>query len=88
MNELTPINDNLLIELTDTYSTIVTPDKQFSTKTSGFVKAVCNEDHEYLFSKKVFFEDFKDGTQFTENETTYAFINYKDVRGYLNVKDF
>ena len=85
MNELTPINNNVLIELAETYSAVVTPDKQYSTKTSGIVKAVSNEDHEILLGKKVFFEDFKDGTQFSVDDSTYSFISYKDIKGYANV---
>lgn len=77
---MVPINDCVLVELTEDY--IATPDKAYDTKTSGMVRSVCNEDHEYLLRHRVFFDEFKDGTKVNYDGKTYAFIKYKEIRGY------
>ena len=82
MSKLIPDNECLLVELTDSYQHIATPDKQYSTKTSGIVMGISNEDQRYLVGKKVFFEEYKDGTQVIADDKNYAFIKYEDVRGY------
>jgi len=86
---LIPINDCLLVELVDDLEFVATPDKQFSTKTKGYVKAIPTSrlDKNYanyarLLHKFVYFEDYKDGTQLEENGKKYAFIKYEDIRGY------
>jgi co-chaperonin GroES (HSP10) len=76
---MVPINDCLLIELTE--DMIATPDKAYDTKTSGIVRVVCNEDHEYLLNHRVFFDEFKD-TRVGYDNKTYTFIKYEDIRGY------
>lgn len=82
MNRLTPINDCVLVELADNYEFVATPDKQYATKTTGTVHAVCKEEHEYLLGLKVFFDEYKDGTQVKLDDKTFAFIKFEEIRGY------
>lgn len=82
--ELKPINDCLLIELTDTLSYVDIPDKQYSTKTSGIVISTATDKGNKLIHKKVYFEDFKDGTQVEFGNKKYAFIKFDDIRGFLD----
>jgi co-chaperonin GroES (HSP10) len=82
MNNLHPINGCVLVELTESFQFVATPDKQYSTKTSGIVKAVSNEESEILLEKKVYFEEYKDGTQIEIDDKTFAFIKNEDIRGY------
>jgi len=81
MNLPTPLNGCVLVELTENYQYVVTPDKQYATKTTGIVKKVSDE-HNYLLDCKVYFDEYKDGTQFKVDNTAYAFIKYEDIRGY------
>jgi co-chaperonin GroES (HSP10) len=82
-----PINNCLLVELTEAYELVETVDKQYSTKTSGIVIAVDTGviNQEELLGKKVFFKDFEDGTQIDEGDKKYALIKYSEVRGYKEV---
>jgi len=82
MNNLIPINDCVLVELTDVYAYAATPDKQYATKTSGNVLAVCKEEHEYLLNKKIFFDEYKDGTQVSVDNRTFSFIKFEEIKGY------
>ena len=82
MNNLHPINGCVLVELAESFQYVATPDKQYSTKTSGIVKAVSSEDQEILLEKKVYFEEYKDGTQIQMDDKTFAFIKNEDIRGY------
>jgi co-chaperonin GroES (HSP10) len=82
MNNLNPINDCVLVELAESYEFVATPDKQYATKTSGVVTAVSKEAHEYLLGRKVFFDEYKDGTQVKIDDKTLAFIKFDEIRGY------
>jgi hypothetical protein len=86
---VTPINGSVLVELTDSLEYVQTPDRQFSTHTSGVIKAV-DEDlkiihHQSsdlingLIGKTVYFQDFKDGTRVGDN---MALIDFEDIKGY------
>lgn len=77
-----PLNDSVLVELKDALEHIDTPDKQFATKTSGIVQAVADKMNDFLIGKKVYFEDYKDGVQVEIEGKKYAFIKYKEIRGY------
>lgn len=93
---LVPLNDCLLVELTDgnELEGVDIPDKQFSTKTSGIVVSVdtsstADKQREAsvvvpLIGKRVFFEDYKDGSQVDIEGKKYAFIKWDDLRGYQN----
>lgn len=85
--DITPINGCILVKLTNSYEYVATPDKKYDTKTSGIVVdyddeigAVPND----FVGKKVYFEEYKDGTQFEHDGDKYALIKFEDVRGYTN----
>jgi len=83
MNNLHPINGCVLVELAESFQYVATPDKQYSTKTSGIVKKIATDlDIVDIIDKKVYFEEYKDGTQFQIDDKSYAFIKYEDIRGY------
>lgn len=82
MNLPTPLNGCVLVELTENYQYVVTPDKQYATKTSGIVKAIAPELESFLLNSKVYFDEYKDGTQIKVDDKTYAFIKYEEIRGY------
>lgn len=82
MTSIKPLNESVLVELTDALEYVDTPDKQFSTKTSGMVRSVAEEKHNFLLGKKVYFEDYKDGVQVELNGKKHAFIKYSEIRGY------
>lgn len=81
---LTPINGCVVVELQEQFEHVATPDKQFSTKTNGIVLVVpkSDEENQYLVGKRVYFEEFRDGTQVKEDGKEYAFIKLEDIRGY------
>jgi co-chaperonin GroES (HSP10) len=92
---LKPINDCLLVELAEDLEFVQTPDKQFATKTRGICREVARPpglkegvsfNEQYLMGKTVYFEDYKDGTQVEVNGKKYAFIKFKEVRGYSDVQ--
>jgi co-chaperonin GroES (HSP10) len=90
---LKPINDCLLVELAEDLEFVQTPDKQFSTKTRGMVRAISDymldvesKNIKSLLGKTVYFEDYKDGTQVEVNGKKYAFIKFQEVRGYSDVQ--
>ena len=72
----------VLVELTNEFDGVYTPETKYGTKTSGFVLSVADEENNYLIDKKVYFEGFKDDSQVKEGDTTYAFIEVNDIRGY------
>ena len=88
MNKLVPIGGCVLVELTESFKYVATPEKQYSTKTSGIVLSVAEKEKEeqHLIGKKVYFEEYKDGTQIEKDDKTYAFIKLDDIRGYEDVE--
>ena len=78
-----PINNCILVELTESLDFVEVPDKQYSTKTSGIVIAVNphEENHTHLIGKKVYFKDFEDGTQISDGDKKLALIKYEEIRG-------
>ena len=84
---LIPINNCVLIELADQYEFAQTPDKEFSTKTSGYVVSVgtmVNEpgDIEGLVGKRVWFESYQDDIKIERDGKTYTFVKFENIRGY------
>jgi len=75
---LVPINNNLLIELVDQYQYAATPDKEFSTKTSGYIRAGNKE----LDGKRVWFTSYQDDIKIDRDGKTYTFVKYEEVKGY------
>jgi co-chaperonin GroES (HSP10) len=84
--EVTPINGCILVELTDNYQYVATPDKKYDTKTSGIVIDVDQELTTFpdIKGKKVYFEEYKDGTTIEEEGKKYALIKFDDIRGFRN----
>lgn len=58
-----------------------TLDKKYDTKTSGTVLAVADGCDNTLLNKIVYFEEYKDGTQFEIDDVKYALIKEKEIRG-------
>lgn len=82
--EFVPINGCVVVEITGDLTIIEMPDKQYSTNTSGVIKAVDEEylpDLHYLIGKKVWFEGFKD-VEVPGDDVKHAFIKIEDIRGY------
>ena len=84
MKGLVPIFESALVELSEAYANVATPDKQFNTKTSGTVISVALDEYPHLVGKKVWFEEYKDGCQTEIDGKTYAFIKLNDIRGYFD----
>lgn len=83
MINLVPMNGYVLVELTEEWEGVYTPDKKYDTKTSGNVIKVAEDNgFDHLMGKKVYFEGFKDDSQVKEDDKVYAFIDTKDIRGY------
>jgi co-chaperonin GroES (HSP10) len=84
--EVMPINGCILVKLTDNYQFVATPDKKYDTKTSGIVVAIDAELASFpdIRGKKVYFEEYKDGTTIEEDGDKYSLIKFDDVRGFRN----
>jgi co-chaperonin GroES (HSP10) len=84
MYSLKPINGCVLVELGNDLEYVDTPDKQYATKTRGVVIDVSSNTttSKNLIGKTVYFEDFKDGTQVEVDGKKFAFIKFKEIRGY------
>lgn len=95
--DITPINGCILVKLTNSYEYVAAPDKKYDTKTSGIVvggdwySITGNDDVDHVHAitdkyigKKVYFEEYKDGTQFEQDGDKYALIKFEDVRGLQN----
>lgn len=82
--DLTPINGCVLVQLTEAYEFVTTPDKKYDTKTSGILIKVANdvEGYDHLVGKKVFFESYKDDTSKEDNGQKYALVYAKELKGY------
>lgn len=76
---ITPINGSVLVELTDPLEYVQTPDKQYSTKTSGIVVAQDESIQIDLRGKCIYFSEFQDGTKVDDK---HALIKYEDIRGF------
>lgn len=79
--DVTPINGCVLIKLTSSYEFVATPDKKYDTKTSGIV---INSEDDTIIGKKVYFEEYKDGTTIDFEGEKYALIKFEDIRGVGN----
>lgn len=76
---LVPINGCVLIELADQYEFVSTPDKQYDTKTNGFVRA---GDHPELIGKRVWFNSYQDDIKIDRDGKTFTFVKFDELRGY------
>jgi co-chaperonin GroES (HSP10) len=78
MEELTPINDRVLVELIE--NIIATPDKQYATRTTGVVIAVSNGFQHDLKGKQIYFETFRDPINIGNKQ--YVFVKKDEIDGY------
>lgn len=81
--ELKPLNGCVLVELSDEFENVVTPDKQFSTRTKGLVKSVSDEKHEFLLGHTVYFPAYKDDAVEEIGGKKYTAIEFKELRMYV-----
>lgn len=79
MENLVPIEGYVLVELSNEFAIIETPDKPYSTRTSGTVVKISDDNDNFYLGKRVFFEEYKDGISAGEN---LAFIKTKYIAGY------
>ena len=70
---------SVLIELVDEYMYAKTPDKEFASKNSGYVRS---DNYEELIDKRVWFPKYKDDAIIEKDGKTYTFIKYEDLLGY------
>ena len=85
MNELQPINQNVLLELDDnkaeqkTASGLIIPDSAKEKQSIGLVTAIGNiEDAELTVGDKVLYKEFS-GTEFDFEGKKYLMIEYSDI---------
>ena len=85
MNELQPINQNVLLELDDnkaeqkTASGLIIPDSAKEKQSVGSVTAIGNiEDAELTVGDKVLYKEFS-GTEFDFEGKKYLMIEYSDI---------
>lgn len=83
VQDLTPYGENVLVLLGEQYEHIALPDKKYDTKTSGVVVSAPEHANE-LVGCTAYFEAYKDDVRVEINGNTFAFINLKDIRGYLD----
>lgn len=81
---LKPINGNVLIELLNTYEYASTPEQQYATKTSGYVRSTI--DHYELLNKRVWFASYQDDSKIEDDGKVYTFIKYEDIKGVNDVE--
>jgi len=81
--KLVPINDCVLVKLTDDSQLIDVPDKQFATQASGLVIDVHDmKQADWLIGRVVYFEEYRDSAKVEVDDEKYAFIKFEDIKGY------
>ena len=94
---LSPINDCVLVELQQSYKNFQTSEGKYDSRTEGIVVAVpeymrvgfekeSKVDVLNLVNKRVFFEEFKEGSRIKRGDKIYSFIKIEDIRGYEDVE--
>ena len=81
---LKPINGYVLIELVDKYRYASTPEGQYDTKTSGYVRSISGVtgDGNLVSDKLVWFESYKDDTKIERDDKTYTFVKFEEIKGF------
>lgn len=96
---LTPINDCLLVELSQSFSNVRTKDGKYQAYTEGMVitlptwinqadKKLLEPDNKIILSlpgKRIFFEEYKEGGHIRRDGKEFAFIKLDDVRGFEDI---
>ena len=93
MNELQPINQNVLLELEDnkgeqkTASGLIIPDSAKEKQSIGTVTAIGNiDDVELAVGDKVLYKDFS-GTEFDFEGKKFLMIEYSDILAKVVITD-
>jgi co-chaperonin GroES (HSP10) len=83
---LRPVNNHVLVELGDHYSNIAVPEGKYDTRTNGVVLHIeFDKAHAWavdLLHRKVYWQEFKEGTRVEKDGKLYAFIKLEDVEGF------
>ena len=81
---LRPINGYVLVELLEQYKYAATPEVQYATKTSGYVRKVWDDTHKAnsLLNRRVWFKSYEDDVKIEQEDKTYTFIKFRDIKGY------
>ena len=83
MTDLIPINNCVVVALTNEYDNVTVPGKKYDTKTSGIVVTVSDpKTQEKLINHKVYFDAYDDNVQQEEDGQKYAFVAFDKIRGY------
>lgn len=93
MTNLKPMQDCVLVELLQKHDKFSTREGRYDSRTEGKVveipKGEINAAHykniEFLQDKRIFFEEFKEGSRIERNGTLYSFIKIEDIRGWEDV---
>lgn len=88
--DLTPLNGHLLVQLGTKYKHVAAATKAYEAKNNGVVievsvLLVSDEDGEpAILGKRVYWQDYKEGSALTVDGIEYAFVKYEDIQGYSN----
>lgn len=86
---LIPLNDCVLVELQQSFKNVSIKEGKYDTRTEGVVvevgKIMRDTINDYLIGKRVFFEEYKEGSRIQRNGRLYSFIKIADIRGYESV---
>jgi hypothetical protein len=80
MVSLTPLNGYVLVELGSKYKHISAPAKIYDAKSNGIVIKGDKE----LIGKRVYWQDYKEGSTLTEDNREYTFVKLEDLQGWSN----
>lgn len=93
---LEPLNGCVLVEIeASPYKHAAVTESKFDSRTNGVVIAVPDnraihegeptqpaEPLSYLIGKRVYWNDYQDGTWIKNGDKNYSFIKYEDIRGW------
>jgi co-chaperonin GroES (HSP10) len=90
---LIPVNNCVLVKLEKPFENVTVKDAKYATRTQGIVVAVPELEYvpveainiHQLLGKRVYFEEYKDGTRIKREGQEYSFIQISDIRGYEEV---
>lgn len=84
---LHPLPGFVLVELpASKYKHVAAPTKAYEAKSSGVVIAVGEEydTDKALIGKRVFWQDFKEGSAIPMGDKSYAFVAVEELQGYAD----
>lgn len=80
-----PINNCVLVEVVGQYEYAATPDGQYDTKTSGYVRGVpedADDNVRILLDKRVWFKSYEDDIKINLDGVNHTLVEYDKIRGY------